>query len=111
MCNLSHMPERRNEPVCEATIGGISVQMPQSEYEVLRALQQRQGAPLTAAALEHELTVRWRHKVPGQYAQLTIFQLRKRLQHAGLPGHQLIRNAYGRGYYWVEPGQEPVPRT
>ena len=100
------MPKKRNEHLYEATIAGITVRLPQSEYEILRVLQQHQSAPITATALEQALTVKWRHKVPGEYARITLAQLRKRLTYVGLSGERLIRTAYGRGYYWVEPGQE-----
>jgi DNA-binding response OmpR family regulator len=87
-------------------IGGISVQLPQSEYEVLRVLQQHRGTLLTATVLERALTVKWCHKVSGEYARITLAQLKKRLKYVGLPGDRLIRTAYGHGYYWVEPGEE-----
>jgi DNA-binding winged helix-turn-helix (wHTH) protein len=84
--------------------------MPPREYACLRALQQHRGVPISAVALEKEVVIDWRFKAPGESVRLTLNHLKKRLTHAGLPGDRLIRNAYGRGYYWVEPGQETVFR-
>jgi DNA-binding response OmpR family regulator len=104
------VPKKRDEPLREATIAGISVRLPQREYDLLRVLQHRKGVPIDAAALEQEVAGIYVYpsasSKAGQGARDLVSHLRDRLIHAGLPGHRLICNAQGRGYYWVEPDQE-----
>jgi DNA-binding response OmpR family regulator len=97
------MPKKRAEPEFDLIINGTSVRLPQREHDLLHVLQQRKGAPITAAALEREVAGVYRGSVPGSGARGVVHQLRTRLEYAGLPAHRLIRNAYGLGYYWVEP--------